>query len=72
MKNVVWKEIRPSWVGLWLATGDTQPKDTNRLESRFEVFTTVTMKNGVFWDITPYGSCKSLLGISSQRASVAS
>jgi hypothetical protein len=25
---------------------------------RFEVFTTVTMKNGVFWDVTLCGSCK--------------
>jgi hypothetical protein len=25
---------------------------------RFEVFTAVTMKNGVFWDGTPCGSCK--------------
>jgi hypothetical protein len=25
---------------------------------RFEVFTAVTMKNGVFWDIKPCGSCK--------------
>jgi hypothetical protein len=25
---------------------------------RFEIFTTVTMKNGVFWDVTPCGSCK--------------
>jgi hypothetical protein len=25
----------------------------------FEVFTAVTMKNGVFWDVTPCGSCKS-------------
>jgi hypothetical protein len=24
----------------------------------FEVFTAVTMKNGVFWDVTPCGSCK--------------
>jgi hypothetical protein len=23
---------------------------------RFEVFTAVTMKNGVFWDVTPCGS----------------
>jgi hypothetical protein len=36
---------------------------------RFEVFTVVTMKNGVFWDVTPCGSCKNC-GISSQRASV--
>jgi hypothetical protein len=25
---------------------------------RFEVFTAVTMKNGVFWDVTPFDSCK--------------
>jgi hypothetical protein len=25
---------------------------------RFEVFTAVIMKNGVFWDVTPCGSCK--------------
>jgi hypothetical protein len=25
---------------------------------RFEVFTAVTMKNGVFWDAPPCGSCK--------------
>jgi hypothetical protein len=24
----------------------------------FVVFTAVTMKNGVFWDVTPCGSCK--------------
>jgi hypothetical protein len=28
------------------------------VDERFEVFTTVTMKNGVFWDVTPCGSCK--------------
>jgi hypothetical protein len=25
---------------------------------RFEVFMAVTMKNGVFWDVMPRGSCK--------------
>jgi hypothetical protein len=25
---------------------------------RFEVFKAVTMKNGIFWDVTPCGSCK--------------
>jgi hypothetical protein len=25
---------------------------------RFEVSTAVTMKNAVFWDVTPRGSCK--------------
>jgi hypothetical protein len=28
------------------------------IDVRFEVFTAVTMKNGVFWDVTPCGSCK--------------
>jgi hypothetical protein len=45
---------------------------------RFEVFTAMTMKNGVFWDVTPCGSCKNRrfggtnIRISSQRTSVAS
>jgi hypothetical protein len=53
---------------------------------RFEVFTAVTMKNAIFWDVMPCGSCKnqSLRGmqrlhpqgerhsISSQGASFAS
>jgi hypothetical protein len=25
---------------------------------RFEFFTAVTMTNGVFWNVTPFGSCK--------------
>jgi hypothetical protein len=25
---------------------------------RFKVFTAVTMKNAIFWDVTPRGSCK--------------
>jgi hypothetical protein len=28
---------------------------------RFEVFTAVTMKNGIFWNVTPCDSCKNLL-----------
>jgi hypothetical protein len=28
------------------------------LNVRFEVFTAVTMMNGIFWDVTPCGSCK--------------
>jgi hypothetical protein len=29
-----------------------------RLRVRFEVFKAVSMKNAVFWHITPCGSCK--------------
>jgi hypothetical protein len=41
---------------------------------RFELFTAVTMKNGIFWDVKPCGSCKNQRfgPLSSQRASVAS
>jgi hypothetical protein len=35
--------------------GTTQAATSNR---RFEVFTAVTMKNGVFWGVTSRGSCK--------------
>jgi hypothetical protein len=30
----------------------------NEFLVRFEVFTAVTVKNGVFWDVTPFGYCK--------------
>jgi hypothetical protein len=29
-----------------------------RVNVRFEVFTAVTMKKGVFWDVTPCGSLR--------------
>jgi hypothetical protein len=35
---------------------ETHKKFNNLL--RFEVYTAVTMKNGVFWDVTPCGSCE--------------
>jgi hypothetical protein len=33
-------------------------EDKKRRYVKFEVFTAVTMKNGVFRDVTPCGSCK--------------
>jgi hypothetical protein len=36
----------------------TDEQGTKNVYVRFEVFTAVTMKNGVFWDVTPRGSCK--------------
>jgi hypothetical protein len=32
--------------------------ELKKKDVRFEVFTAVTMKNGVFWNVTPCGSCK--------------
>jgi hypothetical protein len=40
-------------------TGDGILQIRNRFPCvRFEVFTAVTMKNGVLWDVTPRGTCK--------------
>jgi hypothetical protein len=37
----------------------SRPKEGSKIEDvRFEVFTAVTLKNAVFWDVTPFGSCK--------------
>jgi hypothetical protein len=33
-------------------------KITKKVNVRFEVYTAVTMKKGVFWDVTLCGSCK--------------
>jgi hypothetical protein len=32
-------------------------KETHNVSLRFEIFTAVTTKNVVFWDVTPCGSC---------------
>jgi hypothetical protein len=41
-------------------TGDTwrHVLENDILHVKFEVFTAVTMKNGVFWNVTPCGSSK--------------
>jgi hypothetical protein len=48
MKNVVFWDIKPSPYLI----GDTSPLQSpaSQCYVRFEVFTTVTMKNAVFWD----------------------
>jgi hypothetical protein len=43
---------------MYCTTYITSSLQTNTLYYvRFEAFTSVTMKNGVFWDVTPCGSC---------------
>jgi hypothetical protein len=44
-------------VGISLTLNIQQP-DQKSSFWRFEVSTAVTMKNGVFWDVTPLGTCK--------------
>jgi hypothetical protein len=41
---------------MWLLEARCNWEPNNNV--RFEVFTAVTVKNGVFWDVTPCGSCK--------------
>jgi hypothetical protein len=36
----------------------SESKQSSEKNVRLEVFTAVIMKNGVFWDVTPRGSCK--------------
>jgi hypothetical protein len=50
--RATWKKISGSGLENWV---------------RYEVFTAVTMKNGVFWDVTPCGSCKNLVFLRSVR-----
>jgi hypothetical protein len=50
---------RPPLVGEIFQCKHAVKKCYVRMEAlRFEVFTAVIMKNSVFWDVTPCGSCK--------------
>jgi hypothetical protein len=47
-------------VGFFKEITDGHTKHRNAITNclRFEAFTAVTMKNAIFWDVTPCGSCK--------------
>jgi hypothetical protein len=50
-------------IRLWTRTNYGKVERGNEKSLRyvtFEIFATVTMKNTVFWDVTPCGSCKNL------------
>jgi hypothetical protein len=51
-KNVFYSILKICWYSY------TSKKFIHTRLIRFEVFTAVTMKNGVFWVVTPCGSCK--------------
>jgi hypothetical protein len=47
------------WAGFFCDFQETAiSNEVEKFRVRFEVFTGVTMKNGVFWDVTPCDSCK--------------
>jgi hypothetical protein len=61
----VWKSLRSKdlpvhriWWRLDILIWRLYPDRKHIHLVRFEVFTAVTVKNGVFWDVTPHGSCK--------------
>jgi hypothetical protein len=45
-------------LGFWTLPIVWNSKKNRNICVRFEVFTAVTMKNRVFWDVTPRGSSK--------------
>jgi hypothetical protein len=51
-----WSASRPGSFTLRERASDTHFTGSENYR-RFQAFTAVTMKNGVFWDITPRGSC---------------
>jgi hypothetical protein len=58
MKNALeaYKTLVSNVITSWFRK--TKPYKTKYILVRFEVFTAVTMKNGVFWDVMPCGFCK--------------
>jgi hypothetical protein len=58
MKNVVFWDIKTQFVLHRRHITSLLQISASLWDVRFEVFTTVTMKNGAFWDVTPCGSCK--------------
>jgi hypothetical protein len=56
--TLMMEAIRFSETSILTRATRTNILEDNVLHVRFEVFTAVTMKNGVFWDVTPCDSCK--------------
>jgi hypothetical protein len=59
VRDLVTRKLLLSGTGLPKVLNFFETRLIYRTPVRFEVFTAVTMKNGVFWDVTPCGSCKS-------------
>jgi hypothetical protein len=57
MKNVVFWDIKTQFVLHRRHITSPLHSPASYCYVRFEDFTAVTVKNGVFWDVTPCGSC---------------
>jgi hypothetical protein len=58
MKNVIFWDIKTQFVPHRRHITSPLQSPTSKCYVRFEVFTVVTMKKTIFWDVTPRGSCK--------------
>jgi hypothetical protein len=63
MKNVVFWEIKPQFVLHRRHITSPLQSPVSYCYVRFEVFAAVVMKNDVFWDVTPCGSCTSFIRV---------
>jgi hypothetical protein len=73
MKNAAFCDIKYQFVPHRRHISSPLQSPTSQYRVRFEVFTAVTMKNAILWDVAPCGVCKNRsFGSSSQRPSVAS
>jgi hypothetical protein len=57
-KNVVFRDIKSQFVPLRRHIKSPLQHPASKCYVRFEVFTAVTVKNAVSWDMTSCGSCK--------------
>jgi hypothetical protein len=58
MKNAVLWDIKSQFVPHRRHIKSPLQSAAGKCYTIFEVFTAVTMKNVVFWDVMPYSSCK--------------
>jgi hypothetical protein len=58
MKTAVFWDIRTQFITNRRHITSALQSSAIQCYVRFEVFTAVTMKNVVFWDVTSRGSCK--------------
>jgi hypothetical protein len=57
MKNAVFSNIKAQFIVHRRHFTSPLQSTAGSCYVRFEVFTAVTVKNAVFWDVTPYGCC---------------
>jgi hypothetical protein len=58
MKNAVFWDIKTQFIAQWRHIMSPLQSSAGKYYVRIEVFTAVTMKNAISWEVTPCGSCK--------------